>query len=133
MKPFKQLTVATLCAAAVALGSNALCAYEQGTYFIYDLVEKIDASTVAKRLPVQASLLVAAKNDAGKDTTTTITNTAEKKSEFEIDFSSIKTSTGSTFKSAITIEIDDGSAVKMTDDTSTFDFNTTQTSTFGEY
>jgi hypothetical protein len=130
MKSFKQLTVATLCAAAVALGGNALCAYEQGTYFIYDLVEKIDTSTVAKRLPVQASLLVAAEKDAKIDTTTV---TAEKKSEFEIDFSSVKTSTSNTFKSAITIEIDDGSAVKMTGDTSTFDFNTTETSTFGEY
>ena len=90
MKTLKQLATATICIASVTLLSSALSAYEQGTYFIYDLVEKLEDTTVAKRLAVESHILVEPATVTEPATPEIATS-----SEFEIDFTSLGTSSAS--------------------------------------
>lgn len=122
MKTPKQLVITVICAATVALFSGSLCAYEQGTYFIYDLVEKLADTTVAKRLPLKSGFLREQAKVAEE-----LVVTAEDLSEFEIDYISLGTS-DSSFGNTVTTE---SSAAPATIETGGFGFGQTATSAFG--
>ena len=84
--------IAYLSATLIVIAGAQLSAFEQGTYFIYQLVEQSDAPTIEKRLAVDSQLFVKPKPTAVKRTT----EVAER-SEFEMNYDSLGTTTKSDF------------------------------------
>jgi hypothetical protein len=122
MKPLKQLAATSIFAAALAQFSCSLCAYEQGTYFIYDIVTKLEDTTVAKRLPLNSDLFIEQVKVIKEHA-----DTPEGRSDFEINYSSLGTSHGS-FDTTISLE---SSSAPVKTDTSSFGFGQSATSAFG--
>ena len=107
---------------AIASRSDA---FEQGSYYVIDLVETAEAAPVAGRLAVPKSVL------AGRGTAETPASPLEERSEFEIDYAK-----GLLSASHSAFELD-ASAEPATEpessnfSTSTFDFGSSNT-VFGE-
>ncbi len=116
-------TLFALLASHIAWASYAH-AFQQGSYYVIDLVESEEAESLAGRLAVPATALADSK------ATTPIT-TIQERSEFEIDYAnSIGTSSDSGFEldkaPETTFEVEDTSF-----STSTFDFGSSNT-VFGD-
>ena len=114
------VTTAILSTSLIVLCSGVLSAYEQGTYFIFDLVEKIDAPTAAKRIAADRSIFTESTDKPA------LAATDKERSEFEIDFGSIAQSGGSIFEKSTgsAFEVDPSASSTSTSDSSTsFDLN----------
>lgn len=122
MSAFKQ--TATYLSMIMLLGS-LLSAYEQGTYFIYDLVDQIDDLTVHKRLAVERSLFIESDEPQADATLPEV-----ERSEFEIDYQTLGTAESSTFESTVII---DDEVPQANNETSVFNIETEEsTSLFGD-
>ena len=122
MSAFKQ--TATYLSMIMLLGS-LLSAYEQGTYFIYDLVDQIDDLTVDKRLAVERSLFIESEEPQADATLPEV-----ERSEFEIDYQTFGTAESSTFESTVII---DDEVPQANNETSVFNIGTEEsTSLFGD-
>ncbi len=122
MSAFKQ--TATYLSMIMLLGS-LLSAYEQGTYFIYDLVDQIDDLTVHKRLAVERSLFIESDEPQADATLPEV-----ERSEFEINYQTLGTAESSTFESTVII---DDEVPQANNETSVFNIGTEEsTSLFGD-
>ena len=120
MPRLTQTALAYLSATLIVATGCQLSAFEQGTYFIYQLVEQSDAPAIENRLAVNSQLLA-------KPETTAVTSTAEV-SEFEMDYSSLGTTKNSGFESTQTYS----TRLETTSQASTFNIGTQETiSLFG--
>ena len=115
MTRLKQTATAYLSAALIVVAGCQLSAFEQGTYFIYQLVEQSDAPVIEKRLTVDSQLFVEPDTAPVKRTT----EVAER-SEFEMDYNSFGTTAGSGFD----VTLPTSTEPKTTSDTSVFDIGT---------
>jgi len=123
MPRLTQTATAYLTATLIVVASCQLSAFEQGTYFIYQLVEQSDAPVIDKRLAVDSQLFVEPETAPAERTT----EVAEL-SEFEMDYNSFGTTTNSTFENAQPTS----TQLQTTSDTSAFDIGTEETtSLFG--
>jgi hypothetical protein len=118
MSRFKQSATAYLAATFLVVAGYRLSAFEQGTYFIYQLVEQADAQVVDKRLALDSELFAEAVKTQAESTPQT-----EERSEFEIDYTSLSTTSTSGFE--ITPPTD--TEVQTTSDTSAFNIGTEDT------
>jgi hypothetical protein len=108
----------------ITLASSQVHAFEQGTYFIYQVVEQSDSPTTGKRLALSQSLFV--ENEASELSSEL---KPSKRSEFEIDYTSLGRENHSTFSSPLPIS---QKPTATTDKKSLFDLGTTETpSRFG--
>jgi hypothetical protein len=112
MPRLKKTALAYLSATLIAAAGCQLSAFEQGTYFIYQLVEHSGAPVIDNRLAVSSKLFTKAKKAA-------VTRTAEV-SEFEIDFTSLGRTNTSGFESTQTYN----TVLETTSEASTFDIGT---------
>lgn len=120
MPRLKQTTLAYLSATLIVAAACQLSAFEQGTYFIYQLVEQSDAPVIDNRLAVDSQLFAKAKTAA-------VTRTAEV-SEFEMDYTSLGTTKNAGFESTQTYSTE----LETTIQTSTFNIGPQETiSLFG--
>lgn len=71
----------TFCLAILLANAGSSHAYEQGSYYVIDLVERAEAQPVAGRLAVPKSVL------AGRGLADSPTAPVQEHGEFEIDFS----------------------------------------------
>jgi len=94
MPRLTQTAVAYLSATLIVAAGSPLSAFEQGTYFIYQLVEQSDAPAIENRLAVSSQLFA-------KPATAAVTGTAEV-SEFEMDYTSLGTTKNAGFESTQT-------------------------------
>ena len=94
MPRLKQTAIAYLSATLIVIAGCQLSAVEQGTYFIYQLVEQSDAPVIDKRLAVDRQRFVEPEKTAIKSTA----EVAEL-SEFEMNYNSLGTTTHSNFES----------------------------------
>jgi hypothetical protein len=109
----------------IMLLGSLLSAYEQGTYFIYDLVDQIDDLTVDKRLAVERSLFIESDEPQADATLPEV-----ERSEFEIDYQTLGTAESSTFESTVII---DDEVPQANNETSVFNIGTEEsTSLFGD-
>jgi hypothetical protein len=115
MPRLKQTTLAYLSATLIVAAACQLSAFEQGTYFIYQLVEQSDAPVIDNRLAVDSQLFAKAKTAA-------VTRTAEV-SEFEMDYTSLGRTDTSGFESSQTYNTD----LETTSEASAFDIGTQET------
>ena len=112
-----------LCTVLLGLTSSPLSAFEQGTYFIYQLVDKIDTQAVNQRLTVECAFFAETS-----EVETTTSKLPEKRSEFKIDLNTLGTSKQASF-SSVPLE---KAAPQATSDSSLFDLRTDETiSLFG--
>jgi len=120
MPHLTQTARAYLSAALIVTAGCQLSAFEQGTYFIFQLVEQSDKPAIENRLAVNSQLFAKAE-------TTAVPSTAEV-SEFEMDYTSLGTTKNSYFESTQTYDTD----LDTTSQASTFDIGTQETiSLFG--
>ena len=120
MPRLTQTALAYLSATLIVTAGCQLSAFEQGTYFIFQLVEQSDAPAIENRLAVNSQLFANAE-------TTAVTSTAEV-SEFEMDYSSLGTTNNSGFESTQKYS----TQLDTTSQASTFDIGTQETiSLFG--
>ena len=83
-------------AALFVVASCQLSAFEQGTYFIFQLVEQAeDKPAIAQRLTLDSKLFTEAKKSA-----TASTPSIEQSSEFEMDYTSFGTEKATGFNSS---------------------------------
>lgn len=115
MPRLRQTALAYLGATLIVAATCQLSAFEQGTYFIYQLVEQSDAPVIESRLAVKRQLFVNAK-------TATETRTSES-SEFEMNYTSLSLTKGSDFNSPKTYN----TGLKTTSDAASFDLGTQET------
>lgn len=94
MPRLKQTAIAYLSATLIVIAGCQLSAVEQGTYFIYQLVEQSDAPVIDKRLAVDRQRFVEPEKTAIKSTA----EVAEL-SEFEMNYNSLGTTNHSNFES----------------------------------
>ena len=114
---------ATYLSVLLLLG-NLLIAYEQGTYFIYELVDNIDQPTVGQRLPVERSRFID-PTESHKEATLP----SAERSEFEIDYQTLGTSENASFEHSVVV-VDEAPQTKSP--SSSFQFGTdNSTSLFG--
>jgi|GEM_PF-461715 len=114
-----QTPLSFLSAALLAVASCQLSAFEQGTYFIFQLVEQAeDKPVIAQRLTLDSKLFTETKKSQ-----TAATPSTEKSSEFEMDYSSFGTPKASGFSSFSTTE----SSGSTTSETSSFNLSTKET------
>lgn len=102
-------------------------AYEQGSYFVFDLVNSKEVMPIEGRIAVLAEALNAV-------TTETVTTEEVERSEFEIDFSKTMqpdSTISSTFQIDVLTETDTTEVETTSFGTESFDFGTTNT-VFGE-
>lgn len=124
MDRLKQTAIAYLGATLIVVAGCQLSAFEQGTYFIYQLVDKSDTPTIDKRLAVDSQLFVEPETAPSKSTTG-----VAKLSEFETDYNSFGTTTNSGFN----VTPSTSTGLQTTTDTSVFDIGTQEsTSLFGD-
>ena len=95
MTHLKQSTAAYLSATLLVVAGCQLSAFEQGSYFIYQVVDQSDAQIVDKRLAVDSRLFIESDNAQ-----VIITPKAEERSEFEMNYNSFGTTTNSNFEIA---------------------------------
>lgn len=120
MPRLTQTAVAYLSATLIVAAGSPLSAFEQGTYFIYQLVEQSDAPAIENRLAVSSQLFA-------KPATAAVTGTAEV-SEFEMDYTSLGTTKNAGFESTQTFSTE----LETTIQTSTFNIGPQETiSLFG--
>ena len=124
MPSLKQTAATYLSAALMVAAGCQLSAFEQGTYFIYQLIEQSDAPVIDKRLAVDRQLFVEPETAPVKRTTA-----IAKRSEFETNYNSFGTAAGnSDFKNTQPISTE----LQTTSGTSAFDIGTPEsTSLFG--
>ena len=123
MPRLTQTALAYLSATLIVVASCQLSAFEQGTYFIYQLVEQSDSPTIDKRLAVDRKLFVEPEKTSVKSTT----EVAER-SEFEINYDSLGTTSSSGFDAAPSTSAEP----QATSGASAFDIGTQgSTSAFG--
>jgi hypothetical protein len=114
-----------LSATLLVVAGCQLSAFEQGTYFIFQLVDQAeDTKVIDQRLALDSKLFVEAKKAQ-----TTSAPATEKSSEFEMDYSSLGTTNSSGFESTFSTT----SETTGTSDTSSFNLSTEKntTSLFG--
>jgi hypothetical protein len=85
-------TAATIGATLIVAAGCHLSAFEQGTYFIYQIVDQDEAQPIDKRLTVNREFFVA----VGK-AQATVEPAATDRSEFEMDYNSFGTTNDSAF------------------------------------
>lgn len=119
----KQTATGFLSATLIVLASCQLSAFEQSTYFIYQIAQRSDAPAINKRLVLDRKLFIEAEQAVAKSEPE-----AAERSEFEIDYLSLGATGNSGFESttpAIT-------GTQTTGDSSMFDLGTKETfSLFG--
>ena len=118
MLRLKQNALAYLSTTLLVIASCQVSAFEQGTYFIYQLVEQSDAPAIDQRLTVNRQLFAKAKTPA-----VTRTAKAAEASEFEIDYTTLGTTTNSGFDSTQTYSTE----LETTSEASTFGIGTQET------
>ena len=91
-----QTPLSFLSAALLAVASCQLSAFEQGTYFIFQLVEQAeDKPVIAQRLTLDSKLFTETNKSESASTPS-----VEKSSEFEIDYTSFGTAKATGFDSS---------------------------------
>ncbi|CAA6694116.1 MULTISPECIES: hypothetical protein [unclassified Lentimonas] len=118
---------AYLSATLLVVAGCQLSALEQGTYFIFQIVDQVEGTKVIdKRLALDSQLFVETETAQVKSAPST-----KKSSEFEIDYTSLSLGTAPTsgFGSAFS----SGTKRQTTSDSSSFNLNTEETiSLFGD-
>ena len=120
-----QTAAAHLSATLLVVAGCQLPAFEQGTYFIFQLVDQAEETKIIdSRLALDSQLFIEtekAQTDSAPST--------EKSSEFEMDYNSFGTSTNSGFGSTFS----GGTEEQNTSDTSSFNLSTEENiSLFGD-
>jgi hypothetical protein len=115
MTCFKQTAAAYLSATLFVVASCHLSAFEQGTYFIYQLVEESDAQVIDKRLTVNSELFIKSDHAQAKNTPKT-----EDRSEFEMNYNSFGTTANSGFETTPSTSTE----VHTTSESSAFNLST---------
>ena len=119
----KQTATGFLSATLIVLASCQLSAFEQSTYFIYQIVQKSDAPAINKRLVLDSKLFIEAEQAVAKSEPEPV-----ERSEFEMDYNSFGTTGSSSFEGAQST----GTATPTTGESSMFDLGTKETiSLFG--
>lgn len=118
MSRFKQSATAYLAATFLVVAGDRLSAFEQGTYFIYQLVKQGDTQVVDKRLALDSELFAETVKTQAESTPQT-----EERSEFEMDYTSLGTTSTSGFE--ITPPTD--TELQTTSDKSAFNIGTEDT------
>ena len=114
-----------LSATLLVVASCQVCAFEQGTYFIFQLVDQAESkAAIAQRLTLDSKLFTETKKSQ-----TAATPSAEKSSEFEMDYSSFGTAKATGFDSSFSTS---DTKTQGTSETSSFNLSTEETvSLFG--
>lgn len=115
MPRLRQTALAYLSATLIVAAACQLSAFEQGTYFIYQLVEQSDAPVIDNRLAVKRQLFVKAKTAAETRT--------NEFSDFEMDYTSLGLTKGPELEFPKTYN----TGLKTTSDASSFDLGTQET------
>jgi hypothetical protein len=120
-----QIASAYLSATLLVVAGCQLPAFEQGTYFIFQLVDQAeDTKIIDKRLALDSQLFV--ETEVAQTDSTPVT---EKSSEFEMDYTSLGKSSTSGFGSTYS----SGTEALRTSDTSSFNLITDEkVSLFGD-
>lgn len=106
--------LAYLSATLLVVASCQLCAFEQGTYFIFQLVDPTEKQqTVAPRLALDSQLF-----SASQKTETTSAPSKTKRSEFEMDYTSLGPAKASGFSTSFS------TTETTTSETSSFNLST---------
>ncbi len=115
MTRFKHTTAAYLSATLLVVAGCQLSAFEQGTYFIYQLVEDSDAQVIDKRLVVDSQLFIETRKTRAE-----VAPETKEHSEFEMNFNSFGTTANSGFDSSPT----KSNEAQTTNESSVFDLGT---------
>lgn len=97
MSRLKKSALAYLSATLLVVAGCQLSAFEQGTYFIYQIVEESDAQVIDKRLAVNSELFIEAE-----ETQAAVDPEVTERSEFEMDYNSFGTTSSSDFSDSPT-------------------------------
>jgi hypothetical protein len=112
MPRLKLTALAYLSATFIVVAGCQLSAFEQGTYFIYQLVDQSDASVIDNRLAVNSQLFAKAATAAAIRTS--------EFSEFEMDYTALGSTKSSGFEPIQT----SNTGLKATSEASPFDLGT---------
>ena len=123
---FSSTVSAFISATLLVVAGCQLSAFEQGTYFIFQLVDQAeDTKVIEKRLALDSQLFAETEQAELVSAPST-----KKSSEFEIDYSSLGTSNATGFESAFATTATD---TTTTSDTTSFNLRTEQKiSLFGD-